>query len=286
MTTAQPCTEKRGCLYVVATPIGNLEDITLRALRVLRKADVIACEDTRQTQKLLNHYEIKKRVVSYHQHNERARAAELVAEMQRGAQVALVTDAGMPCVSDPGQYLVAQCIAGGLPVVPVPGPSALVTALAGAGLEAAEFVFAGFLPARAGERRKKLATLKEEPRVLVFYEAPHRIVAALADILAVLGNRQAVLARELTKIHEEFVRGNVEELLERCRHTKPRGEMTLLIAPGAKGAKAAMTETLAEHIAQIMREQGVNQKAALKQAARERGMTKREAYRQMLAEKG
>jgi 16S rRNA (cytidine1402-2'-O)-methyltransferase len=283
MTHVSAQSEKRGCLYLVATPIGNLEDITLRALRVLREVDLIACEDTRQTQKLLNHYDIRKRLVSYHEHNERRRAPELVAEMQRGASVALVSNAGMPLVSDPGQHLVARCIESGIPVVPVPGPSALVAALAASGMPDEEFVFAGFLPARAGERRKALAALAGEPRVLVFYEAPHRIVATLEDILTTQGNRDAVIARELTKIHEEFLRGTIEELLARLRRTPPRGEMTLLVAPASQERKAAVTSPLAERVAQIMRERGGDQKAALKQAARERGLTKRQAYREMLA---
>jgi 16S rRNA (cytidine1402-2'-O)-methyltransferase len=190
----------------------------------------------------------------------------------------------MPLISDPGQHLVAECVAAGIRVVPVPGPSAVVAALAGAGVEAGEFVFAGFLPARAGERRRKLAALAREPRAIVFYEAPHRIAAALGAILEMLGNRQAVIARELTKIHEEFVRGTVEELLGHCRKARLRGEITLLVA-GASSERATPERqtTLAERVAEIMREKNVDQKAALKQAARERGMPKREAYREMLA---
>ena len=283
--------EPRGCLYLVATPIGNLEDITLRALRILREANVIACEDTRQTQKLLNHYDLQKRLVSYHEHNEMTRAAELVIELEQGAKVALVSDAGMPVVSDPGHRLVALCLRHGIAVVPVPGASALVAALAASGLENEEFTFIGFLPARASARRKALDALPGEARTLVFYEAPHRIVETLKDALEILGNRPAVIAREVTKIHEEFLRGHLKELLERMQKTEPRGEITLLIGLATEAAAqediggesgAAMHTPLTERVEQIMQQTGADRKLALKQAARERGLTKREAYKQLL----
>jgi 16S rRNA (cytidine1402-2'-O)-methyltransferase len=275
--------KKRGRLYVVATPIGNLEDITLRALRVLREADVIACEDTRQTQKLLNHFEIRKRLVSYHEHNERTRAAELLGEMEGGAQVALVSDAGTPLISDPGQHLVAACVAAGICVVPVPGASAVVAALSAAGIAAEEFLFAGFLPARPGKRRRKLEMLARENCTVVSYEAPHRIVAALGDIFEVMGNRACVAARELTTIHEEFVRGSIAEVLEHFRRAPARGELTLIIGPPAVQPPRQGKATLPERVAEIMRETRADQKAALKQAARELGISKREAYKQLLA---
>src|ERR1700674_2230174 len=198
-----------GCLYLVATPIGNLEDITMRAIRILKEADLIACEDTRQTQKLLNHYGIRKEMVSYHEHNELTRSPELVIELEQGAQIALVSDAGTPGISDPGHRLVTLCLRHHIPVVPIPGPSALVAALAASGLPSDEFLFIGFLPARAGARRKALEALKSEPRALVLYEAPHRLAETLSDAADILGARHAVVAREVTKIHEEFLRGTL-----------------------------------------------------------------------------
>jgi len=202
-------------LYLVATPIGNLEDITLRALRVLKEVDQIACEDTRQTQKLLNHYGITTRTISYHEHNEMTRAAELVKELQEGASVALVTDAGMPGISDPGFRLISLAIRHHVPVVPIPGASAFLAALVASGLPTDSFRFSGFLPAKRGERRAALEAIKTSPRTQVFYEPPHRVVEALADIVEVLGStRLVVIAREVTKLHEEFLRGRASEVLE------------------------------------------------------------------------
>jgi 16S rRNA (cytidine1402-2'-O)-methyltransferase len=274
-----------GCLFLVATPIGNLEDITLRALRVLKEADLVACEDTRQTQKLLTHYGLRKRLVSYHEHNEMTRAPELVIEMEQGAQVALVSDAGMPVISDPGHRLVALCLRHRLPVVPIPGPSALVAALAASGMPTEEFLFVGFLPSRAGERRKALSQLAAQPRTLVLYEAPHRLEETLKDALAIFGARPAVIAREVTKLHEEFLRGQLPELLEQIRRKPLRGEMTLLIGAETPQQPARTELPLAKRVAQIMQEQKVDRKAALKQAARERGLHKREAYKQLLAQR-
>ena len=275
-----------GCLYLVATPIGNLEDITVRALRVLGEADLIACEDTRRTAKLLHHYSLRKEMVSYHEHNEMTRAAELAIRMEQGARVALVSDAGTPVISDPGHHLVSLCLRHRIPIIPVPGPSALVAALAASGLPTEEFLFVGFLPPRAGERRKALDRLARESRTIVLYEAPHRLVEMLADALDRLGRRPAVIAREVTKVHEEFLRGDLAELLVRARRTPLRGEMTVLIG-GAQPGEATPTELLSapmrERVDQIMREQNLDRKAALKQAARERGLTRREAYEQLLA---
>lgn len=277
---------RTGCLYLVATPIGNLEDITLRALRVLKEADVIACEDTRQTQKLLQHYSIHKEMISYHAHNELTRAPELVIQLEEGAQVALVSDAGTPVVSDPGHRLVVLCLRHHIPVVPIPGPSAFVAALAASGMPTDEFLFVGFLPPRAGARRKKLDALKSEPRALVFYEAPHRLAETLADAADLLGERHAVVAREVTKIHEEFLRGTLGELRDAAKQRPPRGEITLLIEPAAEGeARPVVSVTLKERVAQLEAEAGLDRKAALKQAARERGLGKREAYKQLLLER-
>jgi 16S rRNA (cytidine1402-2'-O)-methyltransferase len=284
MTDAQD-NSPAGCLYLVATPIGNLEDITLRAIRVLKEADVIACEDTRQTQKLLQHYDIHKELVSYHEHNELTRAPELVIQLEEGAQVALVSDAGTPVVSDPGHRLVVMCLRHHIPVVPIPGPSAFVAALAASGLPVEEFLFVGFLPSRAGARRKKLEELRTEPTALVMYEAPHRLAETLADAADILGARPAVIAREVTKIHEEFLRGSLAELRDAARERAPRGEITLLIAPPMKGElQVVPTISLKKRVAQLEEEAGLDRKAALKQAARERGLGKREAYKQLLLE--
>jgi 16S rRNA (cytidine1402-2'-O)-methyltransferase len=258
----------------------------MRALRVLKEADIIACEDTRQTQKLLQHYGIHKELISYHAHNELTRAPELVIQLEEGAQVALVSDAGTPVVSDPGHRLVVLCLRHHIPVVPIPGPSAFVAALAASGLPAEEFLFVGFLPSRAGARRKKLDELRGEPRALVLYEAPHRLTETLSDAAEILGARAAVVAREVTKIHEEFLRGTLLELRDAARLRAPRGEITLLIGPAEEGVEqAAPGVSLKERVAQLEAETGLDRKAALKQAARERGLGKREAYKQLLLER-
>jgi 16S rRNA (cytidine1402-2'-O)-methyltransferase len=287
MNTKSQSEAGTGCLYLVATPIGNLEDITLRAVRTLKEADVIACEDTRQTQKLLQHYGIRKEMVSYHEHNELTRSPELVIELEQGAKIALVSDAGTPGISDPGHRLVTLCLRHHIPVVPIPGPSALVAALGASGLPTDEFLFVGFLPPRSGARRKALAALKTEPRTLIFYEAPHRVVETLADSADILGPRPAVIAREVTKIHEEFLRGPLPELLEAARKRAPRGEITLLIGAGDPQAQqqAETGVSLKQRVEQLEAEVGVDRKAALKQAARERGLGKREAYKQLLQER-
>ena len=278
-----------GCLYIVSTPIGNLEDITLRALRVLKEADVIACEDTRQTQKLLSHFNISKEVVSYHEHNEITRAPEIVIELEQGAKVALVSDAGTPAISDPGYRLVSLCVRHGIKIVPVPGASAFVAALAASGMPIDEFLFAGFLPSRQTARRKALRVLADEPRTLALYEAPHRLLDTLEDSFDILGNRPAVIAREVTKMYEEFSRGHLEDLVAAARKKPPRGEITLLIGPPDGRAKQAETIAeavtavpLARRVDEIMQANGADRKSALKQAARERGITRREAYKQLL----
>jgi len=276
-------------LYLVATPIGNLEDITLRALRVLKEVDCIACEDTRQTQKLLNHYAIQTRTTSYHEHNEATKAVELVNQMRQGASVALVTDAGMPGISDPGYRLIKLAIQQCVPVVPIPGASAFLSALVASGLPTDSFRFSGFLPAKRGERRAALEAIKSSPRTQVFYEAPHRIVEALEDVCEVLGDaRTVVIAREVTKLHEEFLRGRAGEVLEKLKAREAvKGEITLLIgkaeeqsAGGAADASSARV-TVRQRTEQIMAEEKVDEKAALKKVAKERGISKSEAYREM-----
>jgi 16S rRNA (cytidine1402-2'-O)-methyltransferase len=277
-----------GSLYLVSTPIGNLEDISLRALRVLREADQIACEDTRHTQKLLDRYEIRKPLVSYHEHNELTRAPELILAMEGGATIALVTDAGTPLVSDPGHRLVALCTRHRISVVPVPGPSALLAALSASGLPSGEFVFVGFLPSRGAERRRALERLKREDRTIVFYEAPHRIAETLVDARAILGDRPACLAREITKIHEEFLRGPLSQLVEQARERPPRGEITLIVGPAEEQAasQAQTSQSIGERVEELIREAKLDRKDALKVAARERGLTRRAAYDEWLASRG
>jgi 16S rRNA (cytidine1402-2'-O)-methyltransferase len=271
-------------LYLVATPIGNLEDITLRALRVLKEVDLIACEDTRQTQKLLSHYEIKTRTVSYHEHNEMTKAAELVVDLESGAKIALVTDAGMPGISDPGFRLIALAIRHHVPVVPIPGASAFLAALVASGLPTDSFRFSGFLPAKSGQRRKLLESVRESPRTQVFYEAPHRVLDALADVVEVLGaDRHVVVAREVTKIHEEFLRGRAGEILEQLKaRGEVKGEITLLIAKAEERPVKNETPsvTVAQRVREIMASDKVDEKPALKKVAKERGIGKSEAYRE------
>jgi 16S rRNA (cytidine1402-2'-O)-methyltransferase len=272
-------------LYIVATPIGNLEDITLRALRVLQQADLIACEDTRQTQKLLNYFGIRKPAVSYHAHNEAERGRQLLERLQEGAKIALVSDAGMPGISDPGGVVIAAAIKAGVPVTPVPGPSALISALVASGLSTESFRFLSFLPAKSGARRTLLEQIKTASETLVFYEAPHRIADALKDIAAILGpQRHVVIARELTKVHEEFLRGSAEDVLKKLvsRAGEIKGEITLLISgyqPEAQLYVSAEKRDISSRIAQLIRD-GSDEKAALKTAAKEFGLSKSEAYRE------
>jgi len=276
-----------GCLYLVATPIGNLEDITLRALRVLKEADVIACEDTRQTAKLLGHYGVAKRLVSYHEHNEIVRAPEIVLELEEGARVALVSDAGTPALSDPGHHLVTLAVRHGIAVVPVPGPSAFTAALAASALPIDKFHFIGFLPPRRTQRRKALTELAPETATLVFYEAPHRLAESLADMAAVLGDRHAVLAREVTKMHEEFHRGTLHELSALARKRELKGEMTVLVGPPEGNAKPARNAepSVRARVERLVKSKGLDLKAALKTVARELGLTRSEAYRRLQEEK-
>jgi 16S rRNA (cytidine1402-2'-O)-methyltransferase len=262
-----------GILYVVATPIGNLEDITLRALRVLKEVAVIACEDTRHTRKLLDHYGISKPMVSYHDHNEPARAAEIVQQLESGASVALVSDAGTPLISDPGFRLVTAAIAQGIAIVPIPGPNAAVTALSAAGLPTDAFRFCGFLPPKTSQRRKLLEELKSESCTLIFYEAPHRIAEALEDIAAVMGTREIVVARELTKLHEEFLRGTPAQVRDQL---SARGEITILIG---RATAADPVDTPIEDQVAALEKQGVPRMDAIKQVAKSRGLSKREVYK-------
>ncbi|HTD44174.1 MAG TPA: 16S rRNA (cytidine(1402)-2'-O)-methyltransferase [Bryobacteraceae bacterium] len=272
-----------GTLYIVATPIGNLEDITLRARRILRECDWIACEDTRQTRKLLEHLNISRPLVSYYEHNEAGRAGELVAKLEAGANVALVSDAGTPLISDPGYRVVTAAIDAGIPVVPIPGVTAAVSALSASGLATDSFRFCGFLPARTSQRRKMLEHLKQETCTLVFYETPHRILDALKDVEAVMGSRPAVVARELTKIHEEFLRGTAAQIRATLAgRPSVKGEITLLI--GKAEAAAGADDTPLEDAVRNAEEQGLSRMDAIKQVAKKRGLSKREVYRTITAE--
>jgi 16S rRNA (cytidine1402-2'-O)-methyltransferase len=281
-------------LYLVATPIGNLGDITLRALDVLRRVDRIACEDTRQTQKLLNHFQITTPTESLHEHNERDRAATIVAALQAGTRIAVVSDAGMPGISDPGMALTAAAIAAGVAVIPIPGANAALSALVASGLPTTEFHFLGFLPEKAGQRRTRLEDLAADAsdveRTLIFYEAPHRILDTLGDLEAVFGpGLRVVVARELTKIHEEFLRGPVSEVrTQMASRDRVRGEITLLVQAPARSQAAsgpdAAHATITERVARLQSEFALDEKDALKRLAREMGRSKSELYRELQRE--
>jgi 16S rRNA (cytidine1402-2'-O)-methyltransferase len=282
-------------LYLVGTPIGNLEDITLRALRVLRQADRIACEDTRQTQKLLNHFQITTPTVSLHQHNERERAVELISALEAGQRIAVVSDAGMPGISDPGGWLTQAAIAAGIPVFPIPGANAAVSALVASGLSTAEFQFLGFLPEKAGARRTRLEQLANAPsvegaapRTLIFYEAPHRILETLADLESVWGPAlRVVVARELTKLHEEFIREAVQEVRSiLSARDRIRGEITLLVeAVPLTQTQQSESRSLLVRLQQLEASEGLSEKDALKRLARELGQGKSDLYRELQRER-
>ena len=272
-----------GTLYLVATPIGNLSDITHRALKVLRDVDLIACEDTRHTHKLLSHYGITTKTVSYHEHNEQQRAEQLIDQLKQGSNIAVVSDAGTPAVSDPGFRLVRAAIENEVAVVPVPGPSALISALIAAGLPTDEFFFAGFLPARTNARRARLSELQTVPGTLIFYEAPHRLAATLKDAYEILGERDAVVARELTKVHEELRRGRLSELTAHYEREDPRGEIVVLIDRNV--ISAAKPQLSIASLVDQFEQDGMDQRAALKKAARELGISRAEAYRKLISER-
>ena len=277
-----------GTLYLVATPIGNLADITHRAIDVLKTVSVIACEDTRHTRKLLQHYGLETKTVSYHEHNEQERARQLIELLREGKDVAVVSDAGTPSISDPGYRLVRAAIENEVRVVPVPGPSALISALIAAGLPTDEFFFGGFLPPRSNARRTRLTELRSVPGTLIFYEAPHRLAETLKDAFEMLGEREAVVARELTKLHEEIRRGGLSELAEHYSNEDPRGEIVLLIDRTVLETTTDNTDrsqTISSLVDQLERD-GLDHRAALKKAARELGLSRAEAYRRLQAERG
>lgn len=283
---------KEGTLYLCPTPIGNLEDITLRALKILKEVDLIAAEDTRVTIKLLNHYEIKTPLVSYHEHNKRGQGPKLIGLLQEGKNIALVSDAGTPGISDPGQDLVKLAIEAGIEIVPLPGAAAVISALVASGLSTERFAFEGFLPKKAGERDKRLAELAPDPRTLIFYEAPHRITKTLKALKDGLGNRKAVIAREMTKLHEEFIRGTLEELIQKFAETAPKGEMVIVLEgagadskPGKENSpgwdpelSAIERKSKLESIIEDKIRKGFSKNQALREAAKELGISRNEAY--------
>ena len=284
----EPANGEHGKLYVVGTPIGNLEDITLRAIRILKEVNLIACEDTRRTAKLLNAYKIQTPMVSYHEHNEMTRAPELVIQMEEGSSIALVTDAGMPVVSDPGFRLVHLAVRHSIPVIPVPGASAFVAALAASGMPVDKFRFLGFLPSKRGERKKALEELRAATKTLVFYEAPHRVLEMLKDAREILGEREIVIAREVTKVHEQFLRGTIGTAIEYLKNRPAKGEITVLIglhSASEANEDAPPAASIISEIQVVMAERKVDERAALKIVARARGIPKSEAYRQLQTEK-
>ena len=273
-------------LYLVATPIGNLEDITLRALRILRSVDRIACEDTRQTSKLLGHFGIRTPTVSYHAHNENSRASELIESLKAGGRIAIVSDAGTPGIADPGATLAAEAIAANIDVFPIPGANAAINALIASGLNAEQFAFHGFLPSKEGQRRSTLEALRQtlNNSTHIFYETPHRILDALADIVATFGpTHRIAIARELTKLHEEFLRGTASELLT-ILSARPsiRGEIVLLLDgnPSTSASSSTLTQTLAEEVAALIISESLSEKDALKRVAKARNISKSDAYRE------
>jgi 16S rRNA (cytidine1402-2'-O)-methyltransferase len=267
-----------GTLYVVATPIGNLEDLTWRAVQVLQQVDWIAAEDTRHTGKLLQHCQVQTPQLSYHDHNRRSRLPDIVQKLHQGKAIALVTDAGMPGISDPGYELVKACVQQGIPVVPIPGASAVTTALSASGLPTDRFVFEGFLPGKAKERCDRLAALATEPRTMVFYEAPHRLGQTLSDLAEALGEeRQVVLARELTKLHEEFWRGSLEDALTHYTDNSPQGEFTLVVA-GAPVQSQQWSESALKAELKDLLQQGFSRSQASRQLAQQTGLLRRDLY--------
>ena len=268
-----------GVLYIVATPIGNLEDMTFRAVRILKEVDLIAAEDTRHSRKLLNHLGIVKHLTSYFDHNKTLKGEYLLDRLRDGASVALISDAGTPCISDPGYQLVRDAVAAGITVVPIPGASAMVAALSASGLTTDSFTFAGFLPSRQGKRRERLSQLKDEGRVVVFYEAPHRLIAALTDLREVCGDRQIVVARELTKLYEEFIRGSVTEALASFAEREVKGEVVLLVAPAVEAPLAIDPDA---NLARYLADESLSFRDAVDRVAQESSLPRREVYARAL----
>ena len=273
-----------GKLYLVATPIGNLEDITLRALRILKEVDYIAAEDTRNTLKLLNHFEIKKPLISNHRHNEEDRENSLIEKLKDGKNIAVVSDAGTPGISDPGEVIAKRAIEENIEVIPIPGACAAINALIASGLNTKEFVFFGFLPLNKKLRKEKLEEIKNENKTIIIYEAPHKIKDSLNDLKNVVGDRKIVLARELTKIHEEFIRGNIDEIIEKSENLK--GEMILLIEGNNEINNENILNNLSleEHY-NVYEKQGLDKKEIIKKISKDRGVNKNEIYQYFLKNK-
>jgi 16S rRNA (cytidine1402-2'-O)-methyltransferase len=270
-----------GILYIVATPIGNLEDMTLRAIRVLKEADLIAAEDTRHTRHLLDRYQIDTQLTSYHDHNKEEKAPVLVARLLEGKSVALVSDAGTPGISDPGYFLINLAIDQKIPVVPIPGATAAIAALSISGMPTDRFIFEGFLPAKHLARQKRLRALVTEERTLIFYEAPHKIIKAVEDMLEVLGDRHAVITRELTKIHEESIRGTLSEILTRLNEGSIKGEFTVIVH-GASAEPLKQDIDTGEYLKNLMLHRGLSKKEAIAATAEELGLPKKEVYKESL----
>jgi len=278
--TEEQCRDTTGTLYVVATPIGNLEDITYRAVRILNQVDLVAAEDTRHSRKLFAHFGIHKPLVSYHDHNEQQRQEELLLRLQAGENIALISDAGTPCIADPGYRLIASCHAAGITVVPIPGPSAIITALSAAGVSTERFAFEGYLPQRTKARGDLLRQLNGEQRTLVFYEAPHRLAATLADLVEIMGaERPLVVARELTKLYEEFFRGTAAEALTRFTQEPARGELVLMIPPSSQGPQMNVRDALRK----LLNQSDLSRREAVKLIAKEYGLSGSDVYRESLS---
>ena len=278
--TEEQCRDTTGTLYVVATPIGNLEDITYRAVRILKQVDLVAAEDTRHSRKLFAHFGIHKPLVSYHDHNEQQRQEELLLRLHAGENIALISDAGTPCIADPGYRLIASCHAAGITVVPIPGPSAIITALSAAGVSTERFAFEGYLPQRTKARGYLLRQLNGEQRTLVFYEAPHRLAATLADLVDIMGaERPLVVARELTKLYEEFFRGTAAEALTRFTQEPARGELVLIIPPSSQGPQMNVRDALRK----LLNESDLSRREAVKLIAKEYGLSGSDVYRESLS---
>ena len=276
---------RSGTLYIVSTPIGNLEDITLRALKVLKSVDMIAAENVEHTKGLCKHYGIQTRVSAYNQHNRKGRTPKLVRQIKSGQDVALVTDAGTPGISDPGVYLVSQAAGAGIVVTPIPGPSAVIAALSVSGMPSEQFLFLGFLPNKSGKRKKSLAGLTSEPRTMVFFEAPHRIRAMLSDLRDVLGDRKMVLLREITKIFEEAKRGTVNEVLQYLSPEKTRGEFTLVVEGKTAEQEQALSQEILNRIEDLLSEKNRSVRDIAESLSNEKGITYRQAYKACLARK-
>ncbi|HEY5514179.1 MAG TPA: 16S rRNA (cytidine(1402)-2'-O)-methyltransferase [Geomonas sp.] len=274
-----------GTLYIVATPIGNLEDITLRALRILKEADLIAAEDTRHSRKLLTHFGISRPLTSYFDHNKDLKGEYILERLQQGLNVALVTDAGTPCISDPGYQLVRDAVAAGVNVVPIPGACAAITALSASGLATDNFTFAGFLPNRQGKRRERLQSLAGERALLIFYESPKRVLATLRDMLETLGDREVVVARELTKMYEEFLRGKLSALIEQAELREIRGEVAILVTPAGEPALPDIPE-MEELLSRYLASGELSLKDAVKRVTLETGLPKSAVYAEALRQKG